>query len=152
LVIDKVRSLLETAKHLLAPLASHCKAFHARWEAARAPGDSEDLSGRWAGEWVSAATGHRGPLRCVIEIRTPERWTAWFRGGYAKVLRACYVTDLHAARLGPDRYTFSGQADLGWAAGGAYECDGQGTHEELVFRYRSRLDHGEFRLRRPRRS
>ena len=144
-----MRRTLETAKHLLAPLSANCKEFYARWEAAGVPEDSADMSGRWEGEWVSGSTGHRGTLRCVMEVATPERWVGWFRGGYAKVFRACYGTGLHVARLGPDRYTFSGKSDLGWAAGGAYEFDGQGGSSELVFRYRSSLDQGEFRLRRP---
>lgn len=145
-----IERALENAKHLLAPLTSNCKEFYARWEAAQVPQDPADMAGRWEGEWVSAATGHRGPLRCVMTVETPERWTGCFRGGYARIFRACYGATLHTAVLGPDRYTFSGQADLGWAAGGVYEFDGQGGHQELVFRYRSRLDRGEFRLRRPR--
>lgn len=140
---------LETAKHLLAPLRSSCKDFYARWEQAGVRAGPDDMSGRWEGEWVSTETGHRGSLRAVIEASTPERWRCWFRGGYAKIFRACYATDLHVARLGDDRYTFSGKSDLGWAAGGGYEVDGQGSATELVFRYRSRLDQGEFRLRRP---
>jgi hypothetical protein len=144
-----LRRALETARHLLAPLRSDCRSFYARWERAGVPADPGDMSGRWEGEWVSEATGHRGPLRCVIEISTPDRWTGWFRGGYARIFRACYATALHAARVGTDRYTFSGQSNLGWAAGGSYEYDGQGSPEELVFRYRSRMDQGEFRLRRP---
>jgi hypothetical protein len=144
-----LRRAFETAKHLLAPLRSDCRSFYGRWERAGVPADPGDMSGRWEGEWSSATTGHRGPLRCVIETASPERWTGWFRGGYARVFRACYGTILHAAEIGPGRYTFSGQANLGWAAGGTYEYDGQGDREELVFRYRSRLDQGEFRLRRP---
>lgn len=142
-----VRRSLETAKHLLAPLSANCKEFYARWEqAANAPAGS--MAGRWEGEWVSSRTGHRGSLRAVIETPSDERWRAWFRGGYARVFRACYGSELHVARLPDQSYTFSGKSDLGWAAGGTYEVDGQGTADELVFRYRSRLDQGEFRLRR----
>jgi hypothetical protein len=148
---ERVQRALEHAKHLLAPLTSHCKEFYERWEAASVPDDPDDMSGRWEGEWVSGSTGHRGSLRCIMHVPTPERWTGWFRGGYRMVFRACYSTNLHVAKLGPDRYTFSGKTDLGWAAGGAYEFDGSGGHQELIFRYRTRLDQGEFRLRRPKR-
>lgn len=143
-----MRRTLETAKHWLAPLTANCRDFHEHWQAAAAPARDGDMSGRWHGEWISAATGHRGPLRCVIHTISDQRWFARFHAGYAKIFRACYGADLHVAQLGPDRYTFSGNSDLGWAAGGVYEYDGQGTGAELVCRYRSRMDHGEFRLRR----
>ena len=145
-----VSRTLETAKHLLAPLRSNCKDFYARWQQAGVPADPADMSGRWEGEWISGTTSHRGSLRCVVETHTDQRWRGHFRGGYAKVFRACYATDLHVAKIGDDRYTFSGKSDLGWAAGGGYEFDGQGSAAELVFRYRSKMDQGEFRLRRPR--
>ena len=143
-----MRRALETAKHLLAPLTANCSEFHEHWKAAPAAPDPDDMSGRWVGEWISTATGHRGPLRCVIAATSELRWSARFHAGYARVFRACYGADLHVARLGPDRYTFSGNSDLGWAAGGVYEYDGQGTSSELICRYRSRMDRGEFRLRR----
>lgn len=139
---------LEAARHLLAPLGSRCGEFHARWKAAAAAGAADDMNGRWEGEWVSTVTGHRGPLRCVIETVSDERWNARFQARYARIFRACYLADFHVARLGPDRYTFSGNTDLGWAAGGTYEYDGQGNALELTCRYRSRLDRGEFKLRR----
>lgn len=139
---------LETARHLLAPLRSSCKEFYARWEHASEPAGPDDMSGRWEGEWISTETGHRGTLRAILDASAPDCWRGWFRGGYAKIFRACYATDLHVARIG-DRYTFSGKSDLGWAAGGGYEVDGNGTAAELTFRYRSRIDQGEFRLRRP---
>lgn len=140
--------LLENAKHLLAPLTANCRDFHDRWKEAPAPRDADDMSGRWVGEWISTATGHRGPLRSVVVPTTPERWTAWFHARYAAVFRACYRSELHVALKPDGHYTLSGRSDLGWAAGGVYEHDGEATSGEIVCRYRSRLDRGEFRLRR----
>jgi len=70
-----------------------------------------------------------------------------FQARYAGVLRACYATELSAARQG-ERWTFSGRSDLGRLAGGVYEYDGEATAETFVARYRSTYDHGTFTLRR----
>lgn len=136
-------SALRDAKHLLAPLTANCREFHERWErAVRAAGRE---GGRWEGEWLSEATGHRGPLRCVIEIVDEHRWRATFHAGYAGVFRACYSTELAVAQSG-DRWTFSGESDIGWLAGGVYHYEGESTTSAFTARYRSKYDHGEFRL------
>jgi hypothetical protein len=140
----------ENAKHLLAPLAANCRDFQDRWRDAGPPAGPDDLTGRWEGEWVSAATGHRGPLRAVVVATGSDRLVASFRASYRSIFRACYSTELHAARNPSGGFTLSGQSDLGWAAGGLYEYDGEADGAEFVCRYRSRVDRGEFRLlRRP---
>lgn len=144
-----MRGAFETAKHLFAPLTANCREFHEQWRAAGRPADAADLSGRWIGQWLSATTGHGGPLRSVLVMTSPHRWHARFHARYARILRACYVTELHAAETPGGRYTLSGRSDLGWAAGGLYEYDGEASETEFICRYRSRLDEGEFRLRRP---
>jgi hypothetical protein len=143
-----VRTAFENFKHLFAPLASNCREFRDRWDRA-ASGGAGDLTGRWEGEWISGATGHRGPLRCVLERIDDSGWRATFRGGYAGVFRACYSTILTMRRDG-ERWTFSGESDIGWLAGGVYSSEGEASANELVARYRSRYDQGEFRLRRVR--
>jgi hypothetical protein len=134
---------LRYAQHLLAPLTANCSDFHQRWE--RALNDRPPF-GRWRGEWVSKTTGHRGPLRCVIATHGPDQWRATFHAGYAKVLRACYATQLHVVQK-DDKWIFSGRTDLGKLAGGVYEYDGTATVDFLVSRYRSPGDQGEFRLK-----
>jgi hypothetical protein len=139
---------LEQAKHLLAPLTANCREFHERWRDAAGPRDGSDMTGRWIGEWVSTATGHHGPLRSIVVAATPGLWTAWFHARYARVFRACYRAELHVALTPDGHYTISGRSDLGWAAGGVYEHDGEAANGEIVCRYKSHLDRGEFRLRR----
>ena len=139
--------LFRYATHLLAPLTANCSDFREHWD--RAARQDEGMGGRWHGEWLSTPSGHRGPLRCVIEVTSEEQWQARFRAGYAKVFRACYAADFHVARLAPDRWTFSGRSDLGALAGGQYEYSGDATRDAVICRYKSAHDHGEFRLRRP---
>lgn len=138
--------LFRCATHLLAPLTANCQDFRAHWQ--RAALDPGSMAGRWEGEWISIASGHRGPLRCVIDVRTEDRWDARFRAGYARIFRACYATDFHVARLGPDRWTFSGRSDLGAFAGRQYEYSGEASTDAFTCRYRSKFDHGELRLKR----
>jgi len=141
-------SRFQTAKHLFAPLTANCRDFNERWLATADPVDPESVSGRWEGEWISHKTGHRGPLRSVILAVASDRWRARFHAGYSRVFRACYATDLIASRIERGRYQFKGSSDLGWIAGGVYEYDGEATSGSLVCRYRSRMDYGEFRLKR----
>ena len=139
--------LLRTASHLLAPLTANCADFRDHWNQAGAS-SPEGVEGRWEGDWVSAQSGRRGPLKCLIEVTNERRWHGRFRAGYAKVLRACYASDFHVARLDGDRWTFSGRSDLGALAGGPYEYSGEATLEAFTCRYTSAYDHGEFRLHR----
>ena len=139
-------ALFRYASHLLAPLTANCSDFREHWQsAADVPGS---VAGRWEGEWISLASGHRGPLKCIIDVTSEDRWHGRFRAGYARVLRACYATDFHVARLASDRWTFSGRSDLGALAGGQYEYSGEASPDALMCRYKSTHDHGEFRLSR----
>ena len=136
----------DNAVHMLAPLTANCRDFQERWNEAAALGP-EGISGRWEGEWVSAVTGHRGRLGCVVNPVAPSLWRMHFRGEYSGFFRACYSTDFTVIWR-EDRWTFSGQSDLGLLAGGAYAYEGQATLETLVCSYQSARDHGEFRLKR----
>lgn len=139
-------SLVDNIIHLFAPLTANCSTFTERW--AQGGGrNPAGMSGRWSGEWVSAATGHRGPLRCVSEAVSPDRWHMFFRAEYSRIFRACYATDFAVSKAA-DRWTFTGASNLGVLAGGAYSYTGHATTGELICDYRSARDHGEFRLRR----
>lgn len=139
-------SLLDNFVHLFAPLTANCRDFQALWDGASHDGPDE-MAGCWEGEWISAASGHRGRLRCVVTPRGPSVWRMSFRGEYAKVFRACYATDFTVSREG-QRWTFSGGSDLGMLAGGRYDYRGSADPSEMVCSYRSARDHGEFRLAR----
>ena len=137
---------LDNFIHLFAPLMANCRDFDNRWTDARGHG-ADGISGRWEGEWISAETGHRGRLRCVVSPIAPALWRMYFRGEYSKVFRACYSTDFNVVQ-GSGGWTFSGSSDLGSLAGGAYAYAGRATPDEMSCSYKSARDHGEFRLRR----
>jgi hypothetical protein len=121
--------------HLFAPLTANCSHFTRRWEAAATP-HADSVGGRWEGEWISEASGHRGPLRAVLTVGAPTLWHVSFRAGYASVLRACYATDFTVA-VQDGRWTFTGASDLGTLAGGRYQYAGSATLTELICTYRS---------------
>jgi hypothetical protein len=139
-------SVFDNIIHLFAPLTANCSEFRQGWEKAsqRTAGDA---GGCWQGEWISAATGHHGPLRCVVDPLTAQQWRMAFRAEYGKVFRACYSTEF-TVREESGRWTFSGGSNLGVLAGGAYDYQGWATLEELICSYKSSKDHGEFRLRK----
>lgn len=139
--------MFEELLHKLAPLTANCREFNQKWEAA-AGLDAAGASGRWEGEWLSAKTGHRGPLRCAVVVLSPGLWRLCFRASYSGFFRACYATDFTVAQ-DDGRWTFTGGQDLGTLAGGVYTYAGEATLTEMVCRYTSASDQGEFRLRRP---
>lgn len=139
-------SVLDNLIHLFAPLTANCSDFKGLWSKAsekQEPG----IGGCWQGEWVSAVSGHRGPLRCVVAPISARQWRMAFRAEYAKVFRACYATEFIVTEE-EGRWTFSGGSDLGALAGGAYEYRGSATADALTCSYKSAKDHGEFRLRK----
>ncbi|MEO6213462.1 MAG: hypothetical protein ABIP65_07520 [Vicinamibacterales bacterium] len=139
--------MIQEFLHLFAPLTANCKDFTHRWERAAAL-DADSVSGRWEGEWISEATGHRGPLRAVLTVIAPALWRVSFRASYSGMLRACYATDFNVSQQ-DGRWRFSGGSDLGAIAGGRYEYAGSATLTEMACTYKSSRDHGEFRLQRP---
>ena len=70
-----------------------------------------------------------------------------FHAGYAGVFRACYSTELSVTSSGAG-WSFQGESDIGWLAGGVYRYEGEATTDTFTSRYKSKYDHGEFRLSR----
>jgi hypothetical protein len=139
--------------HLLAPLATSCRGFHEAWSSPPSPGAGDPLTGRWEGGWHSDANGFHGPLRAVMTRLDERRWRASFHATFAKVLKACYSTDLMIDQM-PDgavaaaSCTFKGASDLGTLGGGVYDYAGEVAGDVFTSTFRSRTDHGTFRMRR----
>ena len=49
----------------------------------------------------------------------------------------------------PDSFHFSGEADLGYLAGGVYHYDGHADGTNFFSNYSSKYDHGTFQMTRP---
>jgi hypothetical protein len=137
--------------HLLAPLVAGCRGFHDAWNAPPSAAPGDPMTGRWEGVWHSDANGFHGPLRAVMTRLDEHRWRASFHATFGKVLKACYATELvidHRAAGAPASWTFKGSSDLGTLGGGVYDYVGEVAGDLFTSTFRSRTDHGTFRMRR----
>jgi hypothetical protein len=66
--------------------------------------DYTNASGRWRGNWSSAESGHRGPLRAVIRETPAGGYRALFVGRFAGVVPFAYRADLHPVAASPGHY------------------------------------------------
>lgn len=99
-------------------LAGGCSTFNRDWKRAAAnPVPANDIQGRWDGRWLSEVNGHNGRLRCLVSQSSPGKYEARFHAKYRKILSFGYTVVLNVQRTN-DLFTFQGEADLGWLAGG----------------------------------
>ncbi len=130
-------------------LALGCSSFHREWRAAAGgPALARTIEGRWEGTWHSAATGHRGRLRCLIAKPDEGRYVARFHAKYVRILSFGYTANLDATEQA-GRCQFQGQAALPKWAGGAYRYEGHATATNFSSTYRCARDHGTFEMTRP---
>ena len=135
---------------LIFAFLSGCSGFEKKWKAAAGrPVEVNDIQGRWKGTWKSEKNGHSGGLRAVITRQGEDTYNADFHATYGWIFRFGYSMAMTAQR-GDETFTyFTGSADLGKLAGGVYEYDGKASGEEFFCNYRSKGDHGHFRMTRP---
>jgi hypothetical protein len=128
--------------------------YATRWrEAGKIPTPADSIEGRWIGTWKSEAHGHSGGLRCIITPSDRRHYHADFRATYFWLFSFGYEMDLLARTTDgatqPSIVYFSGEADLGWLAGGKYTYEGRADPKNFFCSYRSEKDHGTFQLVRP---
>lgn len=135
-------------------LGAGCSNFNHAWRAADGQSTGTvlpSLTGKWIGTWRSDVNGHTDQLRCIIVGDGHKTVSARFHARYKKALLKLSFGYTVPLTIGTndERIEFSGEADLGWYAGGVYRCEGFATGTNFFSTYRSRYDHGTFRLHRP---
>jgi hypothetical protein len=126
-----------------------CSTFDREWEqAANRTVPVDSLLGRWRGTWLSDANGHYGSLRCVVTPNKDGTYRARFHAVYRKVIGYGYTVPLNVTETNRV-FSFSGQADLGWWAGGIYDYAGRVEATNFFSTYRCKYDHGTFQMTRP---
>ena len=139
--------LARTISHILAALFNNAWDFERRWRlSAPVPSLANALQGRWEGEWVSEANGHRGALRCILNKAQSGEYQALFYAKYCGGLRVCYTVPLHGQMDGA-RLVLEGEMDIGRLAGGIYSYKGEANEKECNCAYRCKYDHGAFHLK-----
>ena len=128
-----------------------CSTFNRDWKRAASggpsPANGDGLIGRWEGSWKSDANGHTGRLRCLM-TNTGTNYVARFHANFWKILTFNYAVPLQVKQQ-DGAYQFSGEANLGWYAGGRYEYQGDATSANFHSTYRAKSDHGTFDMIRP---
>jgi hypothetical protein len=142
----QLRALLPV--FLAAVLSGGCNTFNHEWKTAAAePALDSSLQGRWQGVWVSEVTGHTDELKCVIERNADGTYRARFHAKYHQVLSFGYTVSLKVQSSG-DGFTFEGDANLGWYAGGIYHYEGRADATNFHSTYSCKYDHGTFQMGR----
>ena len=133
----------------LLALCSGCRSFDKAWDkAAKEPSAKDSILGDWTGNWRSDVTGHDGKLRCVVRQDNNGIFSARFHAVYHKVMRFGYTVPLHATQTN-GAFQLSGEANLGWWAGGVYRYEGYSNETNFFSTYSCKYDHGTFQMTRP---
>jgi hypothetical protein len=140
---------------LAALIFSGCSTFNYEWrQAANKPTPTNDITGRWEGNWLSHANGHNDKLRCLIKPAGTNRYDAKFHAAYShsrfKWLKVHfgYTVPLQA-QPATNGVTFTGREDLGALAGGVYTYEGHANTTNFFSTYKCKYDHGVFQMTRP---
>jgi hypothetical protein len=137
---------------LLAALpAAGCSRFERDWRRPalqQLTSANDRMLGRWKGSWKSEASGHSGKLRCIVTPADEHTRRAEFKASFAVLLKFEYTLDLQSEQREDAEY-FHGVADLGSLAGGVYEYNGHADGRTFKCTYRTKSDHGYFKMTRP---
>lgn len=106
-----------------------------------------DLSGRWKGEWRSNSNGHHGPMNATFERVDCKHYEVRFRGRFAKVIPFRYKATLEVTGRTSCGVQLSGSHRLGPIMG-TFEYQAHATNRNFTAHYKSRNDHGTFKLAR----
>jgi len=134
--------------HVLAAVFNKRAEFERAWRAYKPPPNAtQTIQGRWLGEWVSEATGHRGELKCLLSRISEDQLDAIFLATFWRFLRVGYGVRLSATAT-REGFRLKGESDLGTLAGGIYTYEGEVNLTDFNCSYRCKYDHGVFRMKR----
>jgi hypothetical protein len=134
---------------LIVVLSVGCSSFNRDWKRAAAlAAPTNDIAGAWEGKWVSDANGHNGRLRCLLTQTNEMIYEARYHAKFWKIFSYRYTVPMRVRRNAAG-FTFTGDANLGWLAGGVYEYRGFASPTNFFSTYVSKQDQGTFRMQRP---
>ncbi len=109
--------------------------------------EADLLVGHWVGAWYSDARGYGDDLECIIVKLTDTKYEARFKATFWKVFTWRQRVLLTVGK-GEAEWTFEGEQDLGWIAGGLYTYKGTTDGETFESTYKARSDAGSYTMKR----
>jgi hypothetical protein len=107
-----------------------------------------EVTGAWAGTWTSAANGHTGKLRCLVEQKDEDTLSFRYWASWAGWMQATFRAE-GDVQPGPDgRYRVKGTKKMfPW---GTYSHEGVISPDHMEASFRSeRSNLGRFEMSRP---
>ena len=143
-----MKTTLRLAAGCLLFALAGCSTFDRDYrQAVAAETSGRGVEGPWDGHWKSEG-GHGGDrLRALLTRTAPDTIHARFRAQYWGIFAGDEDVDLHVTSTSPTRA--AGEADLGFFKGGVYQYDATITPSTFDATYKSKYDHGQFNLARP---
>ena len=129
-------------------VASGCVSFNHVWNETTTNPPPDSMLGRWQGVWVSDVNHHTDQLRCIVTQKSDGTYRARFHAKYHKVLSFGYTVPLKV-EMQTNGFEFSGEANLGWLAGGIYHYAGHADATNFFSTYSCKYDYGTFQMGRP---
>jgi hypothetical protein len=132
-----------------------CSTFNYEWrQAAHKPAPTNDITGRWQGQWFSKPSGHRDRMRALITQVDTNHYDVKFHAAYkSETFKFITVYFGYTVRMetrpGTNGLAFHGSEDLGALAGGVYTYDGYATATNFFSTYKAKRDRGTFEMKRP---
>ena len=107
---------------------------------------NDGLAGHWDGTWQSCRSGHRGTLQATFCRIDSNHVQANFTGTFAKIIPFRYRPTLDIVHEQPGMIVLQGSKRLPLMGNFEYRATVTGNQFEAT--YRSRRDHGVWRMRR----
>lgn len=133
-------------------LLQGCSSFERDWKtiatgaAIEGRATTGAMNGRWAGTWESGGN-HGGGLRCIITTDDEGVVRAHYKAEYGNIFRFEYTLPM-VVTVDGETCHFTGEADLGFLAGGRYTYEGTVIGDAFTSSYDSRVYTGTFDMQR----
>lgn len=132
----------------IALLSTGCCTFEREWRNAQSYAyPAHEVAGVWEGTWCSNHNGHNGTLRAVITKEGENYYHAHFKATWAYIIPFEFELPLTTCSQNGCE-TFSGSADLGFLAGGAFQFAGSACGSKFDATFCASKDHGVFNMTR----
>lgn len=122
-----------------------CLTYHTSWKKLPPQAEPDPITGRWNGTWLSDHNGHKGKLRAVATHVEGDQYRFKFGATFMLFLAASYDVQFTITPDGQG-HVLTGEQELPGYMGGLYNYDGTIQDGEFTSSYRSKLDHGTFKM------